>query len=439
MNRYLLKGGMIVTPDSTKNLDLLVVGDFIEKIGHDLNVDGAELIDCRGKLILPGVIDPHVHFRDPGFLEKEDWASGSLAAVKGGVTTVFDMPNTNPATTSREALALKLDAAKAKSLCNFGVFAGATPTNNDELLAMKEDVIGIKIYMGSSTGDLLVDRLEALKQIFDFKMQIVVHAESERLINENMEKFREVHDPAIHSVIRNNEVAAAATQMAIELGEAKNVRLHIAHMSTKEELLLVKNAKRRGYSNLSCEVCPHHLYFNTDDYLKFGNYLRVNPPIRSADDVAALWFDGIGLYGVDMVATDHAPHLPETKEVDYWQAHSGMPGVQESLPLMLTAVSEGRLTINRLVELMSFNPAKIFGVAKRGLVTEGNFADLAIVDPHDEYVYTKDMVATKCGWSNYVGRKFVGKVVYTFVNGNLVFDRGSVNYGTHGSQIRPAF
>ncbi|PIZ76720.1 dihydroorotase [Candidatus Peregrinibacteria bacterium CG_4_9_14_0_2_um_filter_41_14] len=422
MTKYLLKNGTLVDHKHEFKVDLLVEDGKIMKIEANMVADDAEVIDCTNLYVMPGLIDVHVHFREPGNIEKEDFYSGSRAAVRGGVTTIFDMPNTNPPTTNPELIEAKIAMAAEKSLINFGVYGGATPHNAQALAAAKDRIMGIKIYMGSSTGDLLVDKKEYWQEFFSLGMQIVVHAEHEARIVENTAKFHDIHDPQIHGVIRGNDVAAMATERAVALGQELGTKLHIAHMSTKEEVLIVRRAKNEGYKDLTCEVTPHHLFLNNLMYEQKGNYLRVNPPVRSVEDVRALWEDGIGLNVIDMVATDHAPHLKVAKDQDYWKAPSGMPGVQEMLLLLLSKVQTDDLTLPRLVELTSYNPAKQFAVANKGQLKEGYDADLVIVDMNKKGVLDESMLESRCGWSNYTGLEFNAWPVKTFVNGNLVWD-----------------
>lgn len=421
---FLIKGGTIVHSDRSFLGDLRLRDGKILEIGHDLELeDGEELIDATGKHVLPGCIDPHVHFRDLDLAYKEDFLTASKAAVAGGVTTVFDMPNSNPPTIDMAGLDAKREVA-SKAVCNVKFFVGATPHNISGLkdLVSEPDVVGVKVYMGSSTGDLLVDNDDLWDQIFSIDgILVAVHAEMESIIRSNTEKFRTIDDPQIHSVIRSNDAAEAATRRAMEIGFKHGTRLHICHMSTREEVFAVKEFRSNGYDNVTCEVCPHHLIFNTDDYERYGNFLRVNPPIRSREDRNALWEDGIALGVVDVYATDHAPHTIEEKKADYWHAPSGMPAVQEATSLLLHKVSLGELSIEKFVELRATRVASIFGIKDRGILREGYHGDVIIVDLEREEEINLDWLESKCGWSNYEGFKVKGWVEKTFVNGELVF------------------
>jgi dihydroorotase len=335
----------------------------------------------EGKFWIPGLIDCHVHFRDPGAPEKEDWASGSAAALAGGVTTVLDMPNTNPATITVEALEAKRAIAQAKSKVAFGLFFGATRDNLEEI-RKAQNICGIKIYMGSSTGNLLLDDPVVWEEVFKIAKEknvpVVVHAETESMIQQGR---------------RDCECARVATEAAIMLREKVGNRLHIAHISCKAELDLVRAHK---CPELSCEVTPHHLFFTEED--RKDAFLKMNPPLRSAADQAALW-EGLRDGTIDCIATDHAPHTEEEKSLPFEDAPAGVPGVEFMLPLMLNAVNEGRLTLERLVELTSVNPSRIFGVPVQGQV---------LVDMNATKTIHKEDIQSKCGWSPYVGRTLKG-------------------------------
>ncbi|MEK9159568.1 MAG: dihydroorotase [Patescibacteria group bacterium] len=349
---------------------------------RDVSFEGAdEVVDGTGKFLLPGAIDAHVHFRDPGSSEKEDWATGSAAALAGGVTTVLDMPNTTPATITVEALEAKRAVAATKSLVNFGLFFGATRDNLDEM-RRAENICGIKIYMGSSTGNLLLDDPAVWEEVFKIAKEknvpVVVHAETESMIQAGK---------------RDCECARVATEAAIALREKVGNRLHIAHVSCKAELALIREHK---CPELTCEVTPHHLLFTEAD--RKDAFLKMNPPLRTAADQAALW-EGLRDGTIDCIATDHAPHTVEEKQKPMEEAPAGVPGVEFMLPLMLNAVNEGKLTLEKLVELTSENPARIFGVQAAGYV----LVDLDL----DKTIENADILS-KCGWSPYKGRQIKG-------------------------------
>lgn len=424
-----------------KNCKVIVGNDFLERsilIGDNGRIEriavaselksaaaGAdEIIYGAGKYALPGLIDVHVHCREPGMTHKEDFLTASRAAAAGGVTTIIDMPNTKPATTTVALLEEKRRLAAAKCIANYGFHFGATANNLEEIKKAK-NIAAVKVYMGSSTGDLLVTDEKALNGIFGSGKRIMVHAENEAMINANEEKYRGDSDGAkLHLKIRENVVAATAVERAVKIARNNNTKLHICHMSTKEEAAVVAAAKK-NYGLLSCEVTPHHLFLTADAADKLGNYAKVNPPLRTKDDVAALWnaiADGV----VDMVATDHAPHLREDKEQGYWEAPSGMPGLQTMLPLMLDAVNKNRLSLQQLVKLTSENPAAVFGIKGTGKIAVGNDADITLVDLRKEKTIKNDEMLTKCGWTPFNGWKVKGIVAATIVNGNLIYSGSEI-------------
>jgi len=426
----LLTHAHIVTHEEIFEGSLLIEGDRIVKIyrgGQEVMGDFDEEYDLSGRYVLPGVIDPHVHFRTPGHEYKETWETASAAAVAGGVTTVLDMPNNNPPIISVEALEDKRRLIDGKTRVNYGLYMGATPTNLEEV-QRAQNVPGVKIYMGASTGDLLVDEHSVLDTIFAGlpDMLIAVHAENDPIMKKNAEEFEGVHgDTSIHTKIRDCNCAHVATKEAIHLGKKYGNRLHICHMSSGIELEEVRKFKAAESTEhdlrLSCEVAPHHLFLNTADYDRLGNYGRMNPSLKHVTDNKAL-IEGLKDGSVDMIATDHAPHTREEKDQDYWKAPSGIPGVQTSLPLMLNEVNHGELNLQDVARLMSYNPAVLFDIQGRGEIREGYFADLVVVDMEMEGVIKNEDQLSKCGWSSFDGREIQGWPVMTFVNGVLVYD-----------------
>lgn len=407
---FIIKNGKVFYKGALIGKDIFIEDGKI--VGHC----SGEAFDASGMVVLPGMIDCHVHFREPGATQKEDFFSGSRAAAKGGVTTVIDMPNTNPSTTTIEALEQKRHLAK-KSIVNYGFYFGATSDNISEINKAR-NVAGVKVYMGASTGDLLVTNEDALHRIFSCGRLVTIHAEDEAMIKHNAEKYRNEHNPSIHCKIRSNDVAAAAVKKAVAIARAHNTRLHIAHISTKEELTLIK-----GEKNVSCEVTPHHLFLTADSMNKMGNFAKMNPPLRSSSDIAALW-KAIGDGLITCVATDHAPHLAAEKEQDYWKAPSGVPGVETMLPLMMTAVNDGKISLQQLVKLCSEGPAKLVGLGSKGMIEEGFDADLAIVDLKKAETIKNSEVASKCKWSPFDGFKAKGKVIASVVSGELAYNKG---------------
>ncbi len=405
----------------------ILIGDDgrIEKVAASGLKTADEAIDAAGKYALPGAIDIHVHFREPGMTQKEDFLTGSRAAAAGGVTTIFDMPNTKPATTTVALLEEKRKAAAAKCMVNYGLYMGAAANNIDEIKKAK-NIPGVKLYMGSTTGDLVVTDKEMVRRFFHCGRKVVVHAEDEVLMKINTERFRGQNNPEIHAKIRSGEVAVAAVKDAISIGG----NIHITHSSTKEEMKMIK-AK-----GVTCDVTPHHLFLTNDELKRQGNYAKMNPPLRSREDVEALW-NAVNDGTVSCIATDHAPHTPEEKEKGYWEAPSGVPGVQTMMPLLLDAVNKNRLTLRHLIRLTSENPARLFGMSGKGIIAAGMDADIALIDLREEKTIKNDDMLSRCGWTPFDGWKARGAVAATIVNGNLIY-RGSqiINDKTKGKEAR---
>lgn len=431
-----------------KNCKVLVGNDFLERnilVGDDGKImkvavaaelkTADEMIDGAGQYALPGLIDAHVHCREPGMTHKEDFLTASRAAAAGGVTTFLDMPNTKPATTNLALLEEKRKLAAAKCIVNYGFHFGATADNVSEIKKAK-NVAAVKVYMGSSTGDLLVTDEKALDGIFGSGKLIAAHAESEETIRTNTDIFRnaDLKDTAeFHLMIRSNEAAKKGLERAIAIAKRNKARLHLCHMSTKEEAEIVAAAKKESRM-LSCEVTPHHLFLTAESARELGNYAKVNPPLRTQEDADALW-DAIAAGIVDIIATDHAPHTVEEKEKGYWEAPSGVPGLQTMLPLLLDAVNNGRLSLQRLVELTAGNPASLFGIKGKGKIASGMDADITIVDMHKEKTIKNEEMLTKCCWTPFDGRKVKGVVAATIVNGNVIYSSGQViNEKTKGKE-----
>lgn len=398
-------------------------------------------IDCVGKIVLPGLIDVHVHFRTPGSEHKEDWNSGSSAAVHGGVTTVLDMPNNLPSTTTAKLLEEKRKLVEKKSYCNYGFFIGASTSNFEELPNAK-NIAGIKVYMGSSTGTLLVDKIDALQKIFSISKKlgkiVVVHAENEELIKQNISIFEHETSPEIHSKIRSNEVAASACKTALTLQKKVKNKLHIAHVSTAAEIKLISKAKKQN-KNVSCEASPSHLFLNKtfSSEKKLGNFAKVNPPLREKKDVFALW-KALKNGTIDCVATDHAPHLIEEKKQNYWDAPSGIPGIETMLPLLLNAVNEKKISLEKIVELTSKKQSELFNITGRGFIDKNFAADLVIIDLKKTQKIENHNLFTKCKWSPFNGWKLRGKIESTIVNGKIVFEEEHIlneNRGI-GSEVK---
>ena len=426
MSELVIKNGKLVLADKVFEGDISIDNGRIFKVGKDLS--GDEVIDAGGMHVLPGLIDAHVHFREPGASSKEDWVTGSHAAASGGVTTVLDMPNTQPPTTTMELLGKKRELTQSKSIVDYGFHFGASTENIDELRTV-EGIASVKFYMSSTTGNLLVGNdavlFEELKVLAKRGILAIVHAENREMIQHYTEKLISEGrmDPEAYSDARPSICAAEAANRVIFLSRMAGNRIHLCHVSTREEVDIVARNKSAA---VTAEVCPHHLFLGRGDLRKRGSLFKTNPPLRSGDDREALW-KGIHSGVIDLIATDHAPHLRESKEKDIWSASSGVPGVETLLPLLLNEVNKGNLTLNQVIKLTAMNPARIFRVRNKGVIKEGFDADLVIVDLNKEKEVRNDRLFTKCGWSPFDGRKLRGWPVMTFVRGNQVFDHGNIN------------
>jgi dihydroorotase len=421
-----------LTDGAIVDADVLCEDGLIARIAPAIDAGADEAIDAGGRLLLPGVIDPQVHFREPGRESKEDLASGSRAAVKGGVTSFLEMPNTDPPTITRSALADKLARAARKSLANYGFFIGATADNLDEL-NRADTSCGIKIFMGASTGSLLVDRPQDLERIFaDGERLIAVHAEDEARIRARKAQFANRTDVAAHSELRDAECARLSTELALSLATKYRRRLHILHLSTREEVELLRRQKPAW---VTAEAIPNHLLLNTGDYERLGTLAQMNPPVRTPVDNESLWQalrDGV----IDFVATDHAPHTLEEKHQGYPKSPSGMPGVETSLPLMLTEMKAGRCTLAQIQKWMCHGPAEGYGIPNKGKIIEGWDADLTLVDMDAVKPVRNEDMFTKVRWSPFAGRELTGWPVVTVVNGEIAYDSGRIREHVRGKALR---
>ena len=415
-----------------------IVGDVLTRDGQIIKVSPSEIeetvtrsIDADGLTLLPGVIDPQVHFREPGLEHKEDLFTASCACAKGGVTSFLEMPNTRPLTITQETLNDKLQRAASKCLVNYGFFIGATSDNLSELLHANP-TCGIKIFMGSMHGPLLVDPQEILESIFaNGNILIAVHAEDQTRLRQRREEFANIHEVAIHSQIQDSQTALIATQRALKLSKKYRRRLHILHMSTAEEANLMRQDKPDW---VTCEVSPQHLLLNTTAYEEIGSLAQMNPPLRGSHDNEVLWqalLDGV----IDFIATDHAPHTLEEKKQDYPKSPSGMPGVETSLPLMLTAAAQGRCTVAQVVNWMSTAVASAYSIPNKGAIAPGYDADLVLVDLNSHKKVQKEELATKCGWSPFEGWNLTGWPVTTIVGGEIAYHQGELNTETRGKAL----
>lgn len=431
--RFTLRGGRLALPTGITDGDLRVVDGKIDAIGQVAG-DPGEVVDVAGLMVMPGVIDPQVHFREPGATHKEDLETGSRACVAGGVTSFLEMPNTNPPTTSREAIQDKKNRAAGRARANYGFFIGATPENVDELVAC-DGACGIKIFMGSSTGSLLVNERNDLDRIFSKGRRLIaVHAEDEARLIERYKQYADRTDPAAHTEIRDAKAALLATSLAVELSEKYDRRLHVLHMSTGDEAdLLVERGK--GDGRITCEVLPQHLLLNAPEiYDRIGTRAQMNPPLRAKEHSERLW-RGLHEGTVDCIATDHAPHTLEEKGRGFGNAPSGMPGVETSLAVMLDAAHRGQCTVEDVVRWMTAGPADVYKIVGKGRLKVGFDADLALVDlARTEKVGARGYF-TKSGWSPFDGMSITGWPVRTYVGGNLAFADNEVLDGVFGGEL----
>jgi dihydroorotase len=430
----ILRGGTVVNHDGRGERDIGVRGGRIAAVGDLSGAAAAEVVDAKGLHILPGVIDTQVHFREPGLEHKEDLETGSRAAVMGGVTAVFEMPNTRPPTTSAEALADKVARARHRMFCDFAFYVGATRENIDDIPALErlEASAGIKVFMGSSTGDLLVDDEPSLDRIVArISRRAAFHAEDEARLKARAH-LRRPGGPASHPVWRDEQAALIATQRLIRLAEKHGRRVHVLHVSTAEEMAFL--AQHKDWA--SVEVTPHHLTLAAPGcYEVLGTYAQMNPPVRDGRHMLALWAalaDGV----VDVLGSDHAPHTREEKDHLYPESHSGMTGVQTLVPTMLTAVNFGRLTLERFVDLTSHGPLRLFGIRGKGRIAAGWDADLTVIDLKRQETITDAWIQSRCGWTPYDGMRVQGWPVGTFVRGRRVMWQGEIAGPAHGEPVR---
>lgn len=440
MMSTILRSGTIVNEGKQFVADVLIKNGRIEKIASTIsNESNAEEIDVAGKLILPGLIDDQVHFREPGLTHKGNIHSESRAAVAGGITSYMEQPNTKPAAITIEELEKKYQRASEVSIANYSFNMGATNDNLEELKKVsRRDVSGIKIFMGSSTGNMLVDANETLEGIFQLDHQLITHCEDEGTIRANLEAAKEKYGEGIpismHPIIRSEEACYLSSSAAVAMAKKHGSRLHIFHVSTGKELELFDNTIPLKEKKITSEACIHHLWFSDEQYEEKGTYIKWNPAVKKASDRDAI-FQGVLDNKIDVIATDHAPHTIEEKENKYLSAPSGGPLVQHALMAMLQKVEEGKISIERVVEKMAHAPADLFRVEERGYLREGYFADIVVVDPNKNYLVSKENILYSCGWSPFEGVNFSNSVEMTFVNGNLVYKNGLVIDGTTGSRL----
>ena len=432
MKKILIKNAFVVNEGTTKKMDVLLEAGRIKQIDESIFPDDqTELVNAAGKYLLPGLIDDQVHFREPGLTHKACIRTESRAAVAGGITSFIEMPNTNPQTTTLEELDRKFAIAAKDALANYSFMFGGTNDNYEEIKKLDvTQVAGLKLFLGSSTGNMLVDNEDVLRKIFSSTdLVISVHCEDEPTIRKNLAEHIEEYGDDIpiekHPVIRSHDACYRSSSRAIALAKETGARLHVFHLSTAKETDLFDNSIPLAEKKITAEVCTHHLWFTSEDYAEKGTFIKWNPAVKNADDREALWA-ALNDDRIDVLATDHAPHTLEEKQNPYTKAPSGGPLVQHALLALLTAVKKGKITIEKLVEKACHNPAILFQISNRGYLREGYFADLVLVDLDRNTTVKKEDLLYQCGWSPFEGTTFSASVDKTWVNGQLVYDQGKI-------------
>ena len=441
MSKFLIKNATIVNENKSFVGDVLLENEIISKIDSQIETKkNVTVIDAEGMYLLPGFIDDQVHFREPGLTHKATIATESRAAAAGGITTFIEQPNTIPNATTQELLEDKFQIASKSSYVNYSFMFGGTNTNLEELLKTnKKNVAGIKLFLGSSTGNMLVDDEATLEKIFSSTDLIIsTHCEDEGTIRRNLEHYKAIYGDDIpmhlHPIIRSEEACYLSSSKAIELAKKTGARLHIFHLSTAKETHLFRNDIPLEEKKITAEVCLHHLWFNDKDYAEKGSFIKWNPAVKTEEDRLGLW-EALLDDRIDVLATDHAPHTLAEKSNPYTSAPSGGPLVQHAMTAILEKVKEGVIPIEKAVEKMSHNPAKLFQIEKRGFIREGYFADLVLVNPNTKWTVSKENVLYKCGWSPFEGTTFTSSVTHTFVNGNLIYNNGTFNDIIKGKRL----
>ena len=428
MDKYTIKNARIINRGEIIEGDVLVSEGRIEKISSQIDTATKE-IDASGNYLMPGIIDDQVHFREPGLTHKANIYTESKAAVAGGTTSYMEMPNTKPSAISQDLLQDKYDIAKTNSWCNYSFFMGASNDNYEEVMKTdKNEVCGVKIFMGSSTGNMLVDEERILESYFsDVDFLIATHCEDEPRVRQQMDLYKNQFgldaEAELHPKVRDVEACYLSSSKAVEMAKKYKTRLHILHISTAKELELFEKGPIKD-KHITAEVCVHHLSYSDEDYAMYGNGIKCNPAIKSTSDQKALWkalMDDV----LDVVATDHAPHTWEEKSRSYWDAPSGLPLVQHSLAMMLQHYHKGRISLEKIVEKMCHAPAELFDIGDRGYLDEGKMADMVLFDENRVWMPRKSNIHYKCNWSNLENHKLKGRVLKTFINGRLVYDHGS--------------
>jgi dihydroorotase len=437
----LIKNAVIVNENRTFKGDVLIENEIIKEVSSDIKAaEGTEIIDANGSYLIPGMIDDQVHFREPGLTHKANIETESRAAIAGGITTFIEMPNTVPQAVTQELLEDKFEIAAKTSYANYSFMFGGTNDNLEELLKTDpQKVAGIKLFLGSSTGNMLVDNEDVLEKIFSStKMLISVHCEDEATIRKNTEKFTSEFGDDIpikyHPIIRSEEACYLSSSKAIELAKKTGARLHIFHLSTEKETHLFRNDIPLEKKQITAEVCIHHLWFSDKDYAEKGTHIKWNPAVKTEKDKQGLW-EALLDDRIDVIATDHAPHTLEEKNNNYIKAPSGGPLVQHAIIALFEKVKQGVISIEKAVEKTSHNPAKLFQIKKSGFIKKGFFADLVLVDVNKPQTVSKKNILYKCGWSPFEGTKFSSTITHTFVNGKLIYNNGVFNDEIKGKRI----
>lgn len=439
MAKILIKNGLVINRGQSSYQDLLIVDDRIERVDTTISGEYDKIIDAEGKWVMPGIIDDQVHFRQPGLTHKASIYTESRAALAGGVTSFMEMPNTEPPAVTQAKLEEKYVTAAASAITNYSFYIGATNENLEEVLKTNaENVCGIKIFMGSSTGNMLVDDMTVLEKIFSSAhMLIATHCEDEDTIRKNMAHYKGLGEPlsaAYHPIIRSREGCLISSTKASELAKRHGARLHILHISTKEELALFDNTIPLKDKLLTSEACVHHMFFDSSDYAALGNKIKCNPAIKDIEDKEAI-FQALLDNKIDVIATDHAPHTVAEKNADYMDAPSGLPLIQHTLNIMMDFYHKGKISKERIVEKMCHAPADLFNVQERGYLDEGRFADIVIVDPNADMTVEKKDLFYKCAWSPLEGYQFKGKVDQVFVNGIRKYIGGRIINQAPGKRL----
>ena len=437
----LIKNARIVNEGYTTEGDVLIEDDRIEKIGSSISDEGYSVIDANGKYLIPGAIDDQVHFREPGLTHKANIYTESRAAVAGGITSFMEMPNTKPPALTQELLEDKYQIAAKDSIANYSFFMGVSNENIEEVLKTdKQNVCGIKIFMGSSTGNMLVDNETTLENIFSrADMIIATHCEDENTITRNTEIYREKYGEDVpircHPEIRSEEACYKSSSHAIEIAKKHGTRLHILHISTGKETKLFDNSIPLNEKKITSEACIHHMWFSDEDYDSKGTFIKWNPAVKKASDRSTI-IEAVNSDLIDVIATDHAPHTLEEKNNRYFGAPSGGPLVQHSVVAMFDLVKAGYFTIEKVIQKMCHNPAILFEVEDRGYIREGYYADLVLVDDSQPYTVTRENILAKCGWSPFEGHTFSSSVSHTIVNGRIVYQNGVIQESGTGMRMR---